>query len=982
MLQLDDEQASVKGAKTPSLAGTELAQKRNIQAIINQSLVKKTNAGHKDDVHPLRRIGFSSQGSVIIHRGRFSWTSAFFMCFFVIGAFASAILMFLSLRNTTWSMTSEEISYIDAPNPPWDVPPWGFVKQPNGATSRKIGKKFRYAMPQFLLYYSIFSACFGLFCVAYFCSETLVQDRGVEAVRDMGELTNKGVDVYLFHTVPILAGVIIVCCGVIYFIQGLYFVISMVVGSTLCLGCSNMGINMNFEGGPRLCHALNYDLVASLQMAIRIGAIGGMSAHSMAQLGVVIVWMAVGDANGLVGFCTGVSIVSFFNRVAGGIFAKGSDIGSDFVSEMLGLDVDDFQMDRMEALKSKLADQDGDGDVDPDEDYRRKQNIVGFDATEDEQARAGFITEQEAAMREDIEKQMFESLATLHPVNYLDQIGENIADIGGTCSDLFETMVITLACGVILGSKMHEAPCFATGLPFVIISTGTIGCSMSCFFVWAHEHHSAKFIRRSVQLNLFMIMIFVQGAVFLYCYLHWSVWQSITYDRLIRYNVIVGVGLLAPEICAGICEYFTSPDCGPVSWLAKDSHLGMIQVILQGLGQGFASAGIPSVINIVAQILAFRWEGFYGLLLLACSSQACTGWQASLAAFGAVANNANRMVHLSTVNEMAQHRGNVLASLGTVLSHNGKSVAAQNAFFATSALIGALLADKRTKQGLNFQSTNQQELSEFARAGLLASVVFAMLFLSNTLTSTIQMAKLLVAWAKEHPTEVAARPGMKFPQSHLMPLKKLVAFCAIESFQLAFSPMCQTFAAPLVIGQLFGFRGLLMLVSGGNSVCFSLNMFLINSGQAWDAARKYVLFGMLKDEKGNVVSSESDVYEFLGIGEQIGGPLEDLCGPSLDNFIKFIVGVSFVTAELYDETPDKTWQAGIAQVFINFGLIGFFKFGLKRTLHWVEGVYRRRQEAIEWEEGTLMLREIKMHSEKLKAKQATRTSGDHELILN
>ena len=40
--------------------------------------------------------------------------------------------------------------------------------------------------------------------------------------------------------------------------------------------------------------------------------------------------------------------------------------------------------------------------------------------------------------------------------------------------------------------------------------------------------------------------------------------------------------------------------------------------------------------------------------------------------------------------------------------------------------------------------------------------------------------------------------------------------------------------------------GLLMLVSGGNSVCFSLNMFLINSGQAWDAARKFVLFGMLK----------------------------------------------------------------------------------------------------------------------------------------
>lgn len=96
-------------------------------------------------------------------------------------------------------------------------------------------------------------------------------------------------------------------------------------------------------------------------------------------------------------------------------------------------------------------------------------------------------------------------------------------------------------------------------------------------------------------------------------------------------------------------------------------------MILRGLGQGFASAGLPSVINIIAQILAFQWEGFYGLVLLTCASQACTGWQASLAAFGAVSNNANRLVHLTTVNEVAHHRANVCATIGTTTSHNGKA---------------------------------------------------------------------------------------------------------------------------------------------------------------------------------------------------------------------------------------------------------------------------------------------------------------------
>merc|ERR1719191_746284 len=114
------------------------------------------------------------------------------------------------------------------------------------------------------------------------------------------------------------------------------------------------------------------------------------------------------------------------------------------------------------------------------------------------------------------------------------------------------------------------------------------------------------------------------------------------------------------------------------------------------------------------------------------------------------------------------------------------------------------------------------------------------------------------------------RADKKFPQTHIIPLKILTAYSTIESFQLTFSPMLNTMAAPLVIGQLFGFKGLLMLISGGNSVCFTLNMFLINSGQAWDAARKYVLFGMLKDEEGVTIGAENEVYETLGIGEQVG----------------------------------------------------------------------------------------------------------------
>jgi len=599
-------------------------------------------------------------------------------------------------------------------------------------------------------------------------------------------------------------------------------------------------------------------------------------------------------------------------------------------------------------------------------DFAARQRVLDPNATLNEED-VGFITSEEAELRAGIETQMEKALEGMHPVNYLDAIGENIMDVGGTSSDLFETMCIALSTAVILGAKAHDVPYLGTSLPFNIISTGTLGCAAVSYHVWAHNSHETWRIRRHMQLNLFVVVILVQAAATFSCYLHWHVYRMITYERMVNYSVIVALGLVSPELCAAICEFFTSMNCRPVASLARDADLGMIQVVLQGLGLGFLSAGVPSVINIIAQILAFRLEGFYGLVLLACASLACTGWQATLASYGAVANNANRIVHLCTVNEVAHHRANCCAVIGTQMSHNGKCVAGQNAFFATTALLGALLAEKYTSLGKDFQHSEGQELSEFTRAGLLAGIIFAMLFLAHTLTSSIKMAKLLVTFCKDN-ERVMPRAEKSFPATHIVPLKILVAYSAIESFKLVFAPMCQTFAAPLVIGQLFGFKGLMMLVSGGNSVCFSLNMFLINTGQAWDAARKYILFGMLRNEQGELVGPESEVYDTLGIGEQIGGPLEDLAGPALNNFIKFVAVVSFATNGLYDETPDETWPWGIAQIFINFSLTAFLRFGLSKSIAQIDDFFQRRRKALEYEEGTQMLREIEDRERKVEAR--------------
>merc|ERR1719440_475172 len=150
--------------------------------------------------------------------------------------------MILSMRNTAVPMVAEETSYIDAKNPPWDVPPWGYVKQPDDAQSRTIGKRFRFAMPQTILYYSLACASFGLFTVSYFCSELLVQDLGVQRVTQMGFIINKGVNVYLYRTMPVTLFVIMFVAGCVLTIASVNFMISMLVGASTCLLCSVLGI--------------------------------------------------------------------------------------------------------------------------------------------------------------------------------------------------------------------------------------------------------------------------------------------------------------------------------------------------------------------------------------------------------------------------------------------------------------------------------------------------------------------------------------------------------------------------------------------------------------------------------------------------------------------------------------------------------------------------------------------------------------------
>lgn len=861
----------------------------------------------------------------VIFEGRFSWGAAWCMMIWILAFISFTIMMVLSMRGPPILFISEEISFIKELNPPY-----GPEDQPSvDSTMREINQPFRYRLPETALFYSLAASSLGLFTVSYFTSYMLLEDQGSKRVVDIGVVINKGVRAYLSRVTP--------CVYIFIFLGGWYVfatadekaLVCFVVGATLNVLSARVGVSMTAQGQTRLAHALGHELFDSIQIGIRTGSIGGLLATSLGLGGMAGMWLIIGDTLSLSGFGSGASIVSFYMRVGGGIFSKGADIGGDLV----GASEDHRLMEdqRVYDLQMKMAQL---------EDSRRERARQGLDGDDED------MMEQLRAM----EDEMQDIASQLHPIDYIDAVGELINDVSGTCADLFESMVLILSTSAIIGTKGSPVPHFNSALPFWIVASGKIGCSVVAYYCHVHERFTSQRIRMMLRANLFLVIVFVQFVQVATSFQEYQA-GNINFTTFVHFFIISVMGQLAPEICVSCGEFFTSVDHVPVRSLALNSDLGVVQVVLQGFGQGFLSTGLPATVMIFIVVVTWQLEGHFGLALLSASSVSGTGFQGGIASFGSIATNAHKIVHLTTYHSMTRHRANVCAALGDSTAHAGNTVSAVNAFSAVFNVTLTLLAQVYTSLDQNYLDITGTILSNYSQAGLVTGVVMTMLFAANTMISCLDMSRAFASFCKDN-KDVRRIDKLPFPQSHIKPLKVLTAYGSIVSMRQVFSPMINTLAVPMTAGMFLGVKGLLFAITGANVLILCLSIFLINSGQSWVAARKFILFGLLKDSDGQTIGPDSVHYANLFVGEMIGGPMEDTTGPALNNFVKFLGVFAFVTGgpgNMYEELPTNTWPLGFLIALSSTSLIVFSKVGLTYVLKLVSFLMKRqrRQRAIE-----------------------------------
>lgn len=856
------------------------------------------------------------EDDVMVQEGIFSWAAAWCMMVWIVCFICSLVMGILAYRGAAFELIAEEISFVRERNPPY-----GPEEQPYGALMRDVNQPFRHHLPQVALFYSLSASSAGLFTVCYFTNFMLLEDQGTRKTVDVCRLVAVGVQVYMERTIPVILVFLFFGGWYVYVTAGWATLLCFAMGSVLNIMSARLGVRMTVQGASRLCHAMSGALPEALKLGIRTGSIGGLLATSLALGGMSGMWLLITDTVALAGFGSGASIVSFYLRVGGGIFAKGAQIGGDLVGEM----DDDHKMQeeqRVFDLQQRITEL---------EERRKERQKKGLDEGDDD------MLDQLRMM----EEEMKDVVSLLHPIEFLDAVGENICDVSGTCADLFESMVLILSTSAIIGSKGASVPSFLSGLPFWIVASGNIGCSMVAYYCPVQDRFTSRRIRWALRGNLVVVIVWVQLVQVGVSYLEW-LHGSIEFSTFWHFLVISMLGQFAPEVCVLFGEFFTSVDYRPVRSLATNADLGVVQVVLQGLGQGFLSTGFPAITMVIVVMITWTLEGHYGLALLSASSVSGTGFQGGIASYGAIASIVHKVVHLTTYHSMTRHRANTCAMLGSTTAHAGNTISAVNAFSAVFNIALTLLAESYTRLGINYQAVSGPPLSEWSQAGLVMGVVMALLFTANTTISCLDTSKSFMRFCKESDA-VGIKKHLPFPQSHEKSLIVLTSYGTVTSMRMVFNPMINTLVVPMIGGFFLGIKGQIFLISGSNVLILCFSIFLINSGESWATARKYILFGLLKDQSGRTVGPDSLHYKFLGVGETIGGPFEDTTGPALNNFIKFVAVFALVTGRLYEPVPGpQSWIMGCTAIVSSLALIALSKCGLSLVLNCITSFLKQR----------------------------------------
>jgi K(+)-stimulated pyrophosphate-energized sodium pump len=464
-----------------------------------------------------------------------------------------------------------------------------------------------------------------------------------------------------------------------------------------------------------------------------------------------------------------------------------------------------------------------------------------------------------------------------NPAVIADNVGDNVGDVAGMGSDIFESYCGAMIASIALAASMSMENIAMLGgdqavlqfMPLALASLGLVCSLVGIFAVKMFSHKSADVALRFGTIG--SAVIFIGAAYFLIAAMGAAngIW------------IAVLVGAIGGIVVGLVTEYYTGG--APVRKIAKDGETGPATVMISGLATGMQSVAIP-VLTIAAIIYcANEAAGLYGVGLAAVGMLSTVGITMAIDAYGPVADNAGGIAEMANMGKETREITDSLDEVGNSTAAIGKGFAISAAALAALALISAYIAKVSNGNPEFVLAINDP----MVLCGMFIGGIFPFLVSAMTMTAVGDAAFDMIVEVRRQFKEI---PGL-LEGTAKPDTARCVDIATRAALRKMIMPGSMAVLAPVVIGFGLGPKALGGMLAGALVCCVMMALMMANAGGAWDNAKKYV-------EKGNLGGKGSDVHKAAVVGDTVGDPLKDTSGPAMNILINVMAIVSLVISPL------------------------------------------------------------------------------------
>ena len=670
---------------------------------------------------------------------------------------------------------------------------------------------------------------------------------GTDAMKKIAASIREGANAYLkrqLRTVAKFYVLMFIILGVLAILGYAtpFIPFAFLTGGILCQLSAYIGMKVATKANVRTAAAASESLNKGLKVAFSSGTVMSFTVVGLSLLDVSL-WFLVlkfifnqspqAIAENMVMFGVGVSAFALFARVGGGIFTKAADVGADLVGKV------------------------------------------------------------EAGIPEDDPR---------NPAVIADNVGDNVGDVAGMGADLYESYIKAMHAAIALGFAGFQAlgteiMWASMFLPVALSVVGVIASIIGTFFIRTGEKANQKDLLRTLRRGTYIAAVLATAAAapLSYFIMGSEYWLGLFISIL--------VGVAAGCLIAYFTEYFTSDTYKPTKKLAAASETGSATIVIGGISLGMKST-LPPVIIIAASVLisflasggvldpnspgydlSFL-RGLYGIGIAAVGMLSTLGITLACDAYGPVADNAGGIAEMAHLDKVVRERTDALDSLGNTTAATGKGFAIGSAALTSLALIVSFVnvANARLeyagRQAMDLSINNPSVL-----IGLFLGVMLVFVFTALTMSSVQRAAQSIVVEVRRQFREITGlMEGAAEPD-----YTTCVDLCTKSALREMILPSLLGVILPIVTGFILGPSGVVGLLAGATVAGFALANFMSNAGGAWDNAKKYI-------EGGAYNGKGSENHKAAVIGDTVGDPFKDTCGPSINTLFKLVstISIAFV----------------------------------------------------------------------------------------